>query len=166
MPFRVTGFSTPFGGVSWEKTASPKERITELFLFLESRRVLTNPAHMEVIEQCVESSCKIREALVSVIKGVNFTENDVLVIKTMIDGCNEFLDELNVIEKRVGRIVCGGRVNIFEFALSKFRESMIAGIRYFEKEYGVEFSKDLSNVKPDRKTRTVNQDSGGALLSV
>ena len=148
MPFRPTGIDTPFGGFSWEYTTSPKQRITELFFFLESRRLLTNPAYLEVTDQCAQSAIEIREALVSVIIDVTFSENDILVIQAMIDGSNKFLDELNIIEGRVTRFIHGG-VNIFEYALNKYRESIIAGIRYFEREYKIKFSKDLSNIRPD-----------------
>ena len=90
MSKRLTGFSTPFGGLSWESAVSPKKRIEELFFFLESRRLLTSPIFMEVISQCVESAIEIREALVSSIKDVNFSKEDIRTIQAMIDGSNTF----------------------------------------------------------------------------
>ena len=40
---RLTGFSTPFFGISWQPPESERKTIRKLFNFLEDRRVLFNP---------------------------------------------------------------------------------------------------------------------------
>lgn len=48
MGIKITGVSVPFGGVSWEYTEPEKKYIQDLFFYLESKRVLTNPMDMEI----------------------------------------------------------------------------------------------------------------------
>lgn len=47
MKYKLTGISTPFGGLSWDKSLCEKDRIVFLFTYLESKRILYNPAEME-----------------------------------------------------------------------------------------------------------------------
>ena len=47
MGIRITSASTPIGGISWEFTETKKKGIKDLFLFLESKRILVNPKEME-----------------------------------------------------------------------------------------------------------------------
>lgn len=141
MPLRITGLSTPFGGVSWEYTTSPKKRIMDFFLFLESKRLLTNPWYLEVVSQCVESALEIKTALVSITEDVDFTEGDYFVISAMLDASNKFLDELNKIQGFVPHIHTGN--NLFDYALKKYRDEIVNGIKYFEVSYNVKFGKDL-----------------------
>ena len=37
MGYRLSGFSTPIGGVSWDKSIIEKERIEYLFFYLQSK---------------------------------------------------------------------------------------------------------------------------------
>jgi hypothetical protein len=141
MPFRLTGFDTPLGGISWEKTTSRKKRIEEMFFFLESRRLLYNPKYLEVASECATSAIEIRECFVTVIKGVDFTKADKIVLSSMVNGCNSFLDDLNKVRRIVPNAsLYGNNGNLLYYALKKFRESIKVGIMYFEKEYKLEFN--------------------------
>lgn len=141
MSFRITGFSTPFGGVSWEYTTSSKKRIIDFFHFLESKRLLTNPWYLEVVSQCVDSALEIKSALVSLTKDVDFSEEDCYVISTMIDATNNFLDELNKIQDFIPHIHTGD--NLFDYALKRYRDEILKGIHYFETSYNLKFGKDI-----------------------
>ncbi len=141
MPFRITGLSTPFGGVSWEYTTSPKKRIMDFFRFLESKRLLTNPWYLEVVSQCVESALEIKSALVSLTNDVDFLKEDCFVISTMIDASNKFLDELNKIQDFIPYVHTGN--NLFDYALKKYRDEIKNGVRYFEASYDLKFGKDI-----------------------
>jgi hypothetical protein len=143
MPFRPTGIDTPLGGFSWEYTTSPKQRISELFFYLESKRILTNPIYMEVVSQCVDSAIQIRDALASIIKDVKFPDEDKHVLSSMIEGSNSFLDELNKIEGITPHLHLG--VNLFDYSIKKYREAIKAGIVYFERTYNLQFSKRIDN---------------------
>ena len=144
MPFRPTGFDTPFGGISWEVTTSRKKRIEEMFFQLESRRLLSNPGYLEVVDQCVTSALEIRECLVAVIKDVDFPKADKIVLSSMINGCNGFLDDLNQAQGLVPHIALyGNNSNLLYYALKKFRDSIKVGIMYFESEYRLVFNQKI-----------------------
>lgn len=141
MSVRFTGFSTPFGGASWEYTESTKERVEALFSFLESKRLLTNPWYLEVVSQCVESALEIRNALVTMTKNINFPNEDCFVISNMVDASNKFLDDLNKIQELVPHIHIGN--NLFDYALRQYRNEIKNGIQYFETSYNLKFGKKI-----------------------
>lgn len=64
---RITGFSVPVFGVSWNP-AQPEITIARKVLaFLEDRRVLYNPYHLEVADQCIRSVIEMRRFLTEVV---------------------------------------------------------------------------------------------------
>lgn len=59
---RLTGISTPFGGLQWSDPGpSDREVIRQFLVFLEDRRVLYNPLLFEVVHQVEDSIHQIRE---------------------------------------------------------------------------------------------------------
>lgn len=60
---RLTGFSTPVFGVSWNPPESERVVAKRVIAQLEDRRVLYNPSEMEVPDQCVTSVVDIRRML-------------------------------------------------------------------------------------------------------
>lgn len=56
---RITGFSTPFFGVSWNPPAAERDTVRAILTFLEDRRVLFNPYHIEVEYEVRQSILKI-----------------------------------------------------------------------------------------------------------
>jgi hypothetical protein len=88
---RINGLSTPWLGVSWETKDGDKDHAQELITYLEDRRVLYNPSHMEVPYQCVESVIEIRKFLTSKI-GATSDIKLVNLMKGMRSACRKFLD--------------------------------------------------------------------------
>ena len=68
--YDVTGFSTPFVGVQWTKTARDKDIARAVVVFLEDRRVLFADRHVEDEQHCVESVLQIRAFLTEQIKQI------------------------------------------------------------------------------------------------
>lgn len=60
---RLTGISTPIGGVSWTPPTDECDVAKELLVFLEDRRALFMPYHMEVGLFVVRSVEEIRKRL-------------------------------------------------------------------------------------------------------
>jgi hypothetical protein len=57
---RLTGISTPLGGVSWQSSDLEVSAARRVIAFLEDRRVLYAPEEMEVASHCVQSVLEIR----------------------------------------------------------------------------------------------------------
>lgn len=60
---RLTGISTPLGGVSWQSSDLEVSAARRVIAFLEDRRVLYAPEEMEMPEHCVRSVLEIRHFL-------------------------------------------------------------------------------------------------------
>lgn len=61
--FRLTGFSTPVAGLSWELTKTDKQVAQQVVTFLEDRRLLFGERHMEDELLCYRSAGAIRAYL-------------------------------------------------------------------------------------------------------
>lgn len=67
---RLTGFSTPFFGVSWKPPVADRDTVRTFLTFLEDRRVLFNPYDLEVEYQVKESIQQIREKCTTAISAL------------------------------------------------------------------------------------------------
>lgn len=149
MKIRTTGISIQVGpvgvGYSWETLPKPVDRIKELFTFLESKRLLTNPIEMEVVEQCKESALEIKNRLCGITQGICFEPDDTDSINTMIDSCNTFLDALNMADTPHLIYKTGGNwANMpFDTAMKKFRFVFKNSISMLEKRHLLKFRKEI-----------------------
>ena len=114
MGIKVTGVSTPFGGISWEYTEAEKKGVQELFFFLETKRILVNPVEMEIKQWCIQSAIEIKQKLTELHSQYDFSNHTTNCMRSMIDACNDFLDKLGgvketgsfiKIEMAIGQIV-------------------------------------------------------------
>ena len=60
---RLTGFSTPLVGASWQAPAAERDVAAQLLARLEDRRVLYSPSEGEVPHHCAQSVIDIRQML-------------------------------------------------------------------------------------------------------
>lgn len=142
---KLTGISTPFGGLSWDKSICEKDRIIFLFTYFESKRILFNPAEMENKEWCIKSILEIKGSLVEITKDIKISAKTLDVINNMIDTCNHYLDNVSTYELH-GIIYKNGTSNVelsFYRAMNKFRDDMKKAIENFEQMYNIKFRKEL-----------------------
>lgn len=64
---RLTGFSTPIFGLSWEPPTADREVARGVIAFVEDRRILYDPTEAEVIDWCVASANEIRQWMTDVL---------------------------------------------------------------------------------------------------
>lgn len=96
---RITGFSIPVFGVSWNPTKSERNVIRELILFLEDRRALYNPYNTETWHWVSESILKIREELNNRLKEVGENSESAISLRIMRSACRNYLDKMELYEK-------------------------------------------------------------------
>jgi hypothetical protein len=100
---RLTGVSTPFGGVSWETLPNTEqEALTRLVAVLEDRRVLYNPMDREIVDLAVNSVTEIRRHLVEEIGRIPADGDLAAVLPSMAAPCRAFLDEVQAGPARHG----------------------------------------------------------------
>ena len=146
MGIRITGVSTPIGGISWEFTETKKKGIKDLFLFLESKRILVNPKEMEVKEWSEQSVIEIKNKLVSIATEYEYSQNTMECFKMMIDTCNIFLDNMHqvnisgiIYKNQKGDCIHRG----YASAMKEFRKSIKYNIQRLSEEYQLTFSKEI-----------------------
>ena len=91
---RVTGISTPFGGLQWaDPGPSDAEVIRRFLLFLEDRRVLFNPFDLEVVSQVEHSIHQIREECTKTLQALGQAVFAVMPIRTIRQAARQFHDD-------------------------------------------------------------------------
>ncbi len=150
MKYELSGISMPFGGISWNKTNSVKDTFSFLLIYLESKRILVNPIEMEKKEWCIESVLEMKKQLVSITEGTIFKEDDLSIIRNMIEVCNQYLDTVSalnlpsIIFKSNETEGTWEDLN-FDKAMKQFRKSLEKEIKAIEKRYHLSFNKTIPN---------------------
>lgn len=89
---KISGLSTPVGGLEWRPSKSELARAKSTVNFLEDRRVLYNPAELEMPHHCITSVIEIRHFLTQEIDGLSDKSQLKLNLKIMRAACRKFLD--------------------------------------------------------------------------
>jgi hypothetical protein len=97
---RVSGVSTKIGGIQWQPAKSELATTKSIVNFLEDRRVLYNPAELEMPHHCVSSIIEIRHFLTSEIDGLKDGSRLKLNLKIMRAACRRFLDSSSLPDGR------------------------------------------------------------------
>lgn len=90
---RITGISTPLGGIQWEYAVPEREHVRALITFLEDRRALYVPVHVEVLGQVTASVQAIRGKLTESLEKLPEASNAAAPIRAMRAACRKFLTE-------------------------------------------------------------------------
>lgn len=98
---RITGFSLGPFGISWAPAEDKREIVRKLIVFLEDRRVLFVPYHMEFGPWVVESVLEIRKELTQTLKKFPDTDPTSQVLRTMRAACRKFLQEYDSSKPRI-----------------------------------------------------------------
>ena len=72
---RITGFSVPIFGVSWNPPQPDVTAARRVLVFLEDRRVLYNPYNIEAEDQCIYSVTEIRRFLTEIIGNLGWARS-------------------------------------------------------------------------------------------
>ena len=87
---RLTGISTPLGGVSWQATELEVSAARRVVSFLEDRRVLYAPDEMEVPSHCLHSVMDIRRFLTGELGRLDAGSEFAASLRAMRAACRNF----------------------------------------------------------------------------
>ncbi len=155
---RVTGVSTPFGGVSFEPGVVDAEVARSLIAFLEDRRVLYEPTEVEMADHCIQSVLEIRRRLTQVLERGG-------IEKTLADHVRGMRAAARRFAQRIGTdpdnehppddllIVRGGRVDgladwRLNQALGELRGVFGVHLSGLANAYGIEIGPPLNTILP------------------
>jgi hypothetical protein len=148
---RVTGFSTPIFGVSWNPPVAERDAVRGLLTFLEDRRVLFNPTQLEVEWQVTDSIQQVREQCSKAIVALPDSSPAILPIRGIRAACRRFLDEPRSHFPHVGFIRHRDREGDhpgFFTALGEFRATVGAHVSTLAISYRIELEPELASILP------------------
>lgn len=93
IPRRITGFSTPIFGVSWQAPPDDRVAVRRLIIFLEDRRALFNLYDREVEEAVRLSVEMIRQEITRTMQEVSEGAKALPWLRGMQAACHQFLDD-------------------------------------------------------------------------
>lgn len=145
---RLTGFSIPVFGISWNPPKSHVATARKVIAFLEDRRVLFNPYAWEVPEHCVQSAIEIRKFLTNEIgelEGDGLPNN----LRAIRASCRKFLDTLQadgLPNQHRFHSTMGDRT--FNSALGELRSSVGLHVAIIATQHGLDVPEELAPIIP------------------
>jgi len=148
----ITGFSTPFGGVSWKASTAEAARARNIVNFLEDRRVLFNASALEVPEHCVSSIIEIRHFLTESLNGLSDSSPLTANIRLMRGACRKFLDSTQRADQDIVQHANKhGHYASWEFysALGDLRGVFGIALALISEAFNIDIENDLSKILPE-----------------
>jgi hypothetical protein len=147
---RVTGISTPFGGVQWaDPGPTDCETLRQFIVFLEDRRVLYNATDLEVVSQVDRSLHEMREQCTRTLQAVSPKAFAAPPLRAIREACRRFHDD----QQEEFRFFDGrrnhheGRPGFFT-ALGALRATIGQQVALLAAHYDIDVEGDLAAVLP------------------
>lgn len=147
MGYDVTGFSTPFVGVQWTKTARDKDIARAVVVFLEDRRVLFAHRHVEDEQHCVESVLQIRTFLTEQIMQAKPGKDLELALRHMRSACRRLLEAAGPRGREFWHHP-GYGYDPFFLALGELRASVGYQLAVMGSQYPLQMEHNLASILP------------------
>jgi hypothetical protein len=149
---RLTGFSTPIFGISWNPDNTERDVAREVITYLEDRRVLFSPYEMECPDHCVQSVLQIREFLTSKI-AITVEKSELSYsLRVMRAACRKFLNATYDPSGKIVRFAFQhGSVYSWKFnsALGELRGSIGYQVARIAVIYGIDVENELASILPE-----------------
>jgi hypothetical protein len=149
----LTGFSTPFFGVSWNPPETDRAIARRIITFLEDRRALYNPYDIETPMFVDKSILEIRKELTDLLIKVGEDADISPHLRAMRASCRKYMDQVS--DERERRYHCRD----FEAfaALGELRGSFGIQIAQLAVKYGINIERELASILPveDERVRTI-----------
>jgi hypothetical protein len=143
----ITGISIPIFGIQWTPPTFDKDVAQDVITFLEDKRVLFNPTHMEDSGHCVTSVQNIRQELTIFLQSLG-DKNSPLgkKIKAMRLAARHFIDKVGGQGfPRFDKVI---QTSILERELFKLREKYGKHLAEIAISYGHDVEDDLATIIP------------------
>jgi hypothetical protein len=145
---KITGFSTPIFGVSWEPPNNDREIAKSVVNFLEDRRVLYNPNELEDTHHCISSVLEIRQFLTEKMNDLDQKCELAKNLRIMRSACRKFLDSAQKFDR--GLYVSRSNFDFWVFSSSLGEMRGVFGICLSQilLSFGLDIEKDLASILP------------------
>lgn len=150
---RVTGISCPIFGVSWNPTEPEVTAARRIIVYLEDRRVLYQPASVEIPVHCIQSVLDIREFLTQELSTASNSAELSNHLRAMRAACHKFLSRVAGSDREIVRFVSspGHWASwIFQDALGQMRGVFGIHIAQIAASYGLDVEDGLGSILPEQ----------------
>lgn len=141
---RLTGFSVPLFGISWNPPEPEVAVARRLLAFLEDRRVLYNARNREVSDHCIRSVLDIRQMLTAEIARLSGDSQLAMHLRAIRAACRRFLDDTGGSAERPRR----PREEQFFTALGELRAAVGHHVAAIAVSYGLDIEGELTSILP------------------
>ena len=147
---RLTGIDTPIFGVSWNPPEADITVARRLVRYLEDRRVLYNPWHIEIPEHCIESVIEIRRFLSDVLQDLATSGELEASVRAMRSACRKFLDTTARPDEQIIPYAyrSGWQSWAFFSALGELRGVFGVHLAKLAAQHGLDVEEPLSSILP------------------
>lgn len=145
---RLTGFSIPIFGISWQPDEAEISVAKRVIIELEDRRVLYSPYELEVPRHCINSVLEIRRMLTNEIGKVSQKSELYNDIQLLRSACRKFLDDIHTIERDLDNNNYGVNSWFFLTALGELRGVFGIGVAKIAISYGLSLTGDIVKIIP------------------
>jgi hypothetical protein len=149
---RLTGISTPLGGVSWQAPELEVSAARRVIAFLEDRRVLYAPDSLEVPSHCVHSVLEIRHFLSAELGKLDSSELTAS-LRAMRAACRKFLDRVGSRDGRGDVVRCADHHGhwaswTFYSALGEMRGTFGVHLARIAAQFHLDIEDQLASILP------------------
>jgi hypothetical protein len=147
---RITGISTPIGGIQWSDPGpSEREHVRHFLLGLEDRRALYNPMQLEVRGDVEHSLHRLRDDCTQALRKLDENSFAIAAIRAIREACRRFHDDAQL-EFRLfyhgdGRFE--GMAGFFT-ALGALRATVGYQIALLAAHYNLDVESELASILP------------------
>ncbi|MEM6749686.1 MAG: DUF6650 family protein [Planctomycetota bacterium] len=148
---RLTGFSSPVFGVSWQAPEPEVTAARRLLIKLEDKRVLYAPDHLEVPEYCVASVLQLRELLTEELAKAGSSSPLSDHISAMRAAARGFLNRTQFPDREIVLHARDGSHYaswVFRDALGQMRGVFGVHIAQVATRYGLDVEDELARILP------------------
>ncbi len=147
---RITGISTPLGGIQWaDPGPSERELVRRFMLFLEDRRVLYNPSMLEVRSQVDHSIHEIRKECTEALRQLGERAFAAVSIRAIREAGRRYHDDSNLEFRLIDFWPHRGDADAgFFVALGEFRATVGQHVALLAAHYDIDVEGDLATVLP------------------
>jgi hypothetical protein len=141
---RMTGFSSPIFGVSWQPPTPDVTIARRMIAFLEDRRVLYEPYEVKVPHLCISSITGIRDFLTELIADHAGSKDLEISLRSMRAACRKFMAIVSSIPP--SDITMNNRD--FNQALGELRGVIGIHVGLLAMKYRLDVEDDLASILP------------------
>lgn len=158
---RITGFSTPFFGVSWEPSEIERDKARRLLTFLEDQRLLLGNYEflLKDIEYLIDALYRLRNKLTEELEALDQSSPLTKLISSMRSACRKCLDSIQMYNGSGGTYSFREH-RVYFAAIGELRAILGLQIAQICARYELDISEELGSILPsieDEETKNTSK---------